>query len=996
MKKRFWSILLVLCMVLTLLPFSAFAAEETDQTAILGKLQGSYAKQIVDDGSASFPVEFDHDDAFMDTGWGDDEYSLHVSVKSSIPASEVGFLIYDGTGAVLDKGTHQQDLTIYVCLYAIEPEGYVYPSNMHLGQTLFLRQYAICGDTQYLSEEYSFQVTAEGSRFIVQEDVEETPIPDTPTVLQPMKTDGTFKYFANHLKNHDKLINTVSAEYTYHYDESWFENSASTYQHDLARMSLRMSMAGMAREDSAAAKNYANIKNLLTELEFTNLKADYPKPEVNSIGYYIGSKNLKGSDGKVYSLVSVTVRSAQYFDEWGGNVTLGQSGNHKGFQIAADKTVTGIKEYINENKDQLTDNIKIWITGYSRGAATANLAAAKLNEVYGKNNVFAYCFECPMGANVEDAQSSQYNNIFCIVNPIDLVPKVAMSSMGFSRYGNTHFLPSSSNTALYSQLKDKMGQEYAKFLTYNGTKNAANGVDSITKELPVAQSYFFDHFVNTIARNLGGRNNYYKYHESKFAPAVADLFGKDNELTTEDYKDNELTTEDYTAFLKLVDAELLGNMIMKPSMGTMLGVEIVTIAVTMRYAHYPELCLAWLDSLDGKTLSNLLTGYRTIYVNCPVDVSVYDSSNTLAAKIVNDEPQTIENGISAFIDENGQKVFVLPMDMQYTIDVQATDDGTMTYTAVDYDMDSGAYTQVVSYADIPIQNGDQLKGSASKTDQETAEYTLKGADGKTLSPSVKETDEQVQVWSVTASAESGGTAEGGGMFVIGEYAKVTAAPESGYRFIGWYDGKTKVSGDSEYRFAVEKDTDLTAKFEKASSQTNPFKDVKKDAYYYDPVLWAVNHDPQITAGTAADAFSPNNPCTRGQIVTFLWRAKGCPEPTITKNPFTDVKASDYFYKAVLWAVEKEITAGTSKTTFSPAATVTRAQTVTFLWRAEGKPAVKTANPFKDVPAGQYYTDAVLWAVKNEITAGTSATTFSPANPCTRAQIVTFLYRDLAK
>ena len=177
---------------------------------------------------------------------------------------------------------------------------------------------------------------------------------------------------------------------------------------------------------------------------------------------------------------------------------------------------------------------------------------------------------------------------------------------------------------------------------------------------------------------------------------------------------------------------------------------------------------------------------------------------------------------------------------------------------------------------------------------------------------------------------------------------------------------------------------------------NPFTDVPKDQYYYAPVLWAVNHDPQITAGTSATTFSPNNPCTRGQIVTFLWRAKGCPEPTITKNPFTDVKSSDYFYKAVLWAVEKEITAGTSKTTFSPAATVTRAQTVTFLWRAEGKPAVQTKNPFTDVPAGQYYTDAVLWAVKNEITAGTSATTFSPANPCTRAQIVTFLYRDLAK
>ena len=112
-----------------------------------------------------------------------------------------------------------------------------------------------------------------------------------------------------------------------------------------------------------------------------------------------------------------------------------------------------------------------------------------------------------------------------------------------------------------------------------------------------------------------------------------------------------------------------------------------------------------------------------------------------------------------------------------------------------------------------------------------------------------------------------------------------------------------------------------------------------------------------------------------------------------KNPFTDVKPSDYFYDAVLWAVESGITQGTSKTTFSPNDACTRAHVVTFLWRSEGQPSAGSANPFRDVPGGQYYYSAVLWAVKNEITAGTSATTFSPDNPCTRGQIVTFLYRD---
>ncbi|MCR5040973.1 MAG: S-layer homology domain-containing protein [Clostridia bacterium] len=179
----------------------------------------------------------------------------------------------------------------------------------------------------------------------------------------------------------------------------------------------------------------------------------------------------------------------------------------------------------------------------------------------------------------------------------------------------------------------------------------------------------------------------------------------------------------------------------------------------------------------------------------------------------------------------------------------------------------------------------------------------------------------------------------------------------------------------------------------APTVKNPFKDVKKGAYYYDPVLWAVNCDPQITNGTSKTTFSPGATCTRGQVVTFLWRAAGCPEPTTTKNPFRDVPKNAYYYNAVLWAVEQGITNGTSKTTFSPESPCTRAHVVTFLYRSESAPKVTAKNPFSDVAKGQYYYDAVLWAVKNNVTNGTDATHFSPGNPCTRGQIVTFLYRD---
>ena len=173
-----------------------------------------------------------------------------------------------------------------------------------------------------------------------------------------------------------------------------------------------------------------------------------------------------------------------------------------------------------------------------------------------------------------------------------------------------------------------------------------------------------------------------------------------------------------------------------------------------------------------------------------------------------------------------------------------------------------------------------------------------------------------------------------------------------------------------------------------------FEDVLLGQYYYDAVAWAAKS--KITAGVTATMFAPDKTCTRAEIVSFLWRAAGSPEPKSASNPFTDVDSSAYYYKAVMWAVEKGITAGTSETTFSPDKTCTRAEAMAFLHRSEGSPAASGVGSFTDVPADAYYTNAVAWAVKSEITAGTSETTFSPDKTCTRAEIVTFLYRDMAK
>ena len=172
----------------------------------------------------------------------------------------------------------------------------------------------------------------------------------------------------------------------------------------------------------------------------------------------------------------------------------------------------------------------------------------------------------------------------------------------------------------------------------------------------------------------------------------------------------------------------------------------------------------------------------------------------------------------------------------------------------------------------------------------------------------------------------------------------------------------------------------------------PFLDVPQDAYYTEGVAWAYSHDPQITDGVSAERFDPLGTCTRSQMVTFLWRAAGCPEPTGTASGFSDVAAGSWYEKAVAWAVENKITDGVGDGRFDPNGIVNRAQAVTFLYRAKGAPATTASESFTDVGSGEFYTDAVAWAVANGVTNGVGDNAFAPNANCVRGQTVTFLYR----
>ena len=232
----------------------------------------------------------------------------------------------------------------------------------------------------------------------------------------------------------------------------------------------------------------------------------------------------------------------------------------------------------------------------------------------------------------------------------------------------------------------------------------------------------------------------------------------------------------------------------------------------------------------------------------------------------------------------------------------------------------------------------------------------------------------------------------------GDTVTITATPDKGYTLESLTvldkDGKALAltdKGGGRYTFTMPAgEITVKAVFMDDNTMLNFFTDVHAEDYYYDAVLWAAQEG--VTGGTSDTLFAPNAGCTRAQAVTFLWRAAGSPEPKSADLPFTDVPADAYYAKAVAWAVENGVAKGVSETAFAPDAGCTRAQIVTFLWRAQQSPASGGENPFADVPADAYYYNAVLWAVENGAAKGVSETAFAPNDNCTRAQIVTLIYR----
>lgn len=646
-----------------------------------------------------------------------------------------------------------------------------------------------------------------------------------------------------------------------HYSDNYFRKAScgtrqlDGYNHSLSTASLCLALSAFGSNDggnSDYTNKYKNVEKLLTDLEFEEFdKNDWfvKKPQSDSIGVVAANKKLS-IDDKECTLIAVAVRGG-YESEWAGNFTLGKSGQHYGFAQAKKQVLDFLKSYIRENK--ISGDIKIWLTGYSRAAATANLVAGALDDgeklgdgvVLKKEDLYAYCFETPMGATKSEIKNRlKYNNIYNIINKNDPVTKVAMSALDFTRFGGDYFLPDKiSDGNNYAAKKNAMEQFYDKMSSKNEIGKYAVD-DFVMKKIDVKyllpggkspvqndennksiQAEYLDTTINKLTKErVKTRDNYVK-------KVIEDVMEEAlNEAGINNYSPSALKE-----FAGAVAEMLVIFVVSHPNL-TVTG---VSNAKTLGAAHYPELCMAWLMSQDENYTSSPTEfdgngNYRVIHINCPIDVEVYDSENILQARIVDDIPQEIKNGtVVASLNEDDEKIVYLPTNASYQIKLTATDNGTMNYSINEFSSTAGDITRVVNYKDINLNKNDVFNAVVpayvddeqnNEIEGSTTEYELKSPDGKEINPdqNLSGEDAKSAYYMVTVEVDSDehGIAIGQGIRQEGNFAKVEAVAKEGYQFVGWYENDKLISQETQYRFCVEKDTLLVAKFEKDGESAN--------------------------------------------------------------------------------------------------------------------------------------------------------------------------------
>ena len=671
--------------------------------------------------------------------------------------------------------------------------------------------------------------------------------PGNPTGIE----DDALEVHADFKTAYDDKEREFTGEKGYYYKDSYFYKPATEYNHSLATMSLCMAFStyGYGSYDQYDK----NIKTLMEQCGFAedDMYSEYhfnEKPQANSIGCAIGRKTIT-VDGEKIPLIAVAVRSSGYKAEWASNASVGRSGDHDGFDLSAGKVKDYLIDYISSNKIQ--GDIKIWITGYSRGAAVATQAAAKLDDLSGfaypddasesgysrvdfdKKDIYAYGFATPAGAEKSSKpHSSDYSNVFSIIEYNDPVPLVAPEKWKFDRYGTTKMFiyRETSHKGAYNLYLDRISRRLDEGKGYN-IRNFKNYVRTSmafpqVTENPLnhdTQGTVLRKSIKALADVMGNRDKYVdKYQVLVEAAAKKFLADQPNDF-------NVHFSDILDAFLPKVPQFA----VLHPHLSVTLIKNIKTLAEVHADNDY---YLGWMQLMDENYDDNLPLAwgepnYRVFKANCPVDMYVYDSGNNLVASIVNEVPSDDENqDIIVSIDENGQKVAYLPTDSDYRVEVKAREACHVSCEVEEYNAEYGEPTRVTNFDTVSLQSEESMTANISAfSDSELtegadegseAQYTLeKNGESISIDSDLHGSDNIAgHTYSVTTVYdEAEGAVYGGGSFTEGSFARLEAQANEGYEFEGFYtNGERYESSDSTepntIRFKVTSNIEVEARF----------------------------------------------------------------------------------------------------------------------------------------------------------------------------------------
>ncbi len=592
------------------------------------------------------------------------------------------------------------------------------------------------------------------------------------------------------------------------FNPKFFSEDADVYNHSLAQLSIRMAMSAY-NSNTASGGKYSNgpinIKKFLNSIGCNNIKinSDYTsQPTSHSIGLAAGSKRIKVNN-QWYTLVVLAVRGGNYETEWGGNFVIGEDTLHSGFSTAANKAYSFLNDYI--TKQNITGNVKLWISGYSRAAATSNLLGGMLDN--GKNtfsngttvptkNIYVYTFETPAGVTKSaNPRAAKYGNIFNIVNPNDFVTKVAMSAWNFQRYGVDCLLP--------YWVNDNVRDYYSKIQKLTDIwKFREPYLRLYSSDVPIGM--FLDGFFDRFAKFVGGRSNYCSRYQTTIR--------QDAEF------------EGGIPYLGIAHVIVTGT----PKNASNIG-ELITDAGYMTAngdlilsQHFAELCLSWMDTIGS--LGSYWNGeYRLFSVHCPVDVKVL-LNGQVVAEVRNEEVVSWTDGlVYVMADENGHKEFLLMSDDHFDIEISAYDEGEMDIAITDYSEIDGK-TKRTNFFDVELDGGQVFETGVSGGSVSDSGYTLE-TEGQTVTADVVLYEGDFDNTSVTATARGNGVTDGSGIYSLGDYAVLRAEPGEGAAFAGWYDESgTLLSRDEVYGFTVKENLSLTAVFGDANAELTVDKD----------------------------------------------------------------------------------------------------------------------------------------------------------------------------